>query len=72
MILLNELDLEKSFDKLKGRLNESETVRHDAPLGYAQAYINLRQGVLLHLKECVGEEININVADPNDLKNINI
>jgi hypothetical protein len=73
MILLNELDLEKSFNKLKQSLNESESLVSEGKYyHYMNAYINLANSVKMHINECVGDSENIKYADPDDLRALNI
>jgi hypothetical protein len=73
MILLNELDLDKSFNKLKHSLNESESLVSEGKYyHYMNAYLNLRNSVDRHIKECVGDSANIQSADPDDLRTVNI
>jgi len=73
MILLNELDLEKSFAKLNHSLRESDSLVIEIKYcQYMNAYINLRNSVERHIKDCVSDYENIQSADPDDLKSLNI
>lgn len=76
MILLDELDLGKSFQKLTSAILESEKMLKDTgPYGYMVAYLNLRVLATSHIYSCTGEIVpiaNIPAANVDDLKDINL
>jgi|GEM_PF-6044119 len=66
MILLNELDLEKSFEKLKSALIESDKmakVRSSSTL--MRAYLNLSEQVKRHITDCTERD---QIDDLKDIK----
>lgn len=72
MILLNALDLEKSFQKLKDALLESESLAHSGShINLMQAYVNLSKQVQHHITECTGlEPIHFQEENKDDLNGI--
>jgi hypothetical protein len=76
MILLNELNLEKSFAKMSADILESEKMlKESGQYGYMAAYLNLRVSATSHIYNCTGEIVpiaNIPAANPDDIKDLNI
>jgi len=78
MILLNELDLGKSFDKLKKNLKDISNGIEQNPGGYANAFGRLSMAIKIHLIECTKDEtfegIRKYISEPeaDDLKGVNI
>lgn len=72
LLINNEIDLVKSFDKLKAAMNESRLIVKAESFGYMQAYLSLEKAVEDHINECSGEIQNTPAADPNDIKDIYI
>jgi len=72
-LLMNELDLEKSFDRLKFAFNESEKKvnnKEEYPFALVEGYINLSEAVRRHLNECEDKTEPKYENDADDLKGV--
>jgi hypothetical protein len=71
LIVNNEIDLGRSFEKLKEALNESEKAsKESGQYGYVTAYLNLKIAVRNHVYKCTGEVIGGKLEpkdDPNGI-----
>jgi hypothetical protein len=73
MILLDNINLEKSFSKLKQSLIESENLLNDGKYyHYMNAYLNLKVAVNKHLYDYADITLGSKPSDPNDLSHVNI
>lgn len=76
LIINNEIDLSKSFEKLKQELKATANgVKPSTPASYAHYFGRLEMAVKIHLINCTDinmEQIQDYLNDPDDLKGINI
>lgn len=72
LLLNNEVDISKSFEKLKAAIAEGDKIDKADRFGYMQAYVNLSTAVERHIKECTGEPVNEPAANIDDLKDIEL
>ena len=75
MKLLNNVDLEYSFEKLKKSLKDiSKEIESGREGRYPYAYGRLSMAVILHLTESTSDEtmedLQKYISDPDDLKDI--
>lgn len=78
LIINNEIDLSKSFEKLKKELKEAANgIKPGNSQSYAHSFGRLETAVKIHLIACTDTDMKqiqdyLNDDNPDDLKGINI